>query len=250
MRKPPQHCQPRVAGRVDRWQTGLARLLWPSICLLCRCRGAFGLDLCPACEADLVPNSHACSTCAEPLPVAAEASVCGACLQHPPAFDSGYVPFRYAYPIDHLVRGLKFRGDLACGRVLGELFTARLRARAVPLPELIVPVPLARQRYRQRGFNQANELALPLRRVTRIAVRNDLVIRHRETAEQAALDLESRRKNVRRAFTMAASLPARHVAILDDVVTTGSTVGEVARVLRSAGAERVEVWAICRTGRK
>lgn len=245
----PQHCQPRVTRQVDRWRARFARLLWPSICLLCRCRGPFGLDLCPACEADLVPNGHACSICAEPLPVADEASICGVCVQHPPAFESSYVPFRYAYPIDHLVRGLKFRADLACGRVLGELFAARVLARATALPELIVPVPLAQQRYRQRGFNQAKELALPVRRVTRIPVRNDLVIRHRETAEQAALDLESRRKNVRRAFTMAAPLAARHVAILDDVVTSGSTVGEVAHVLRSAGAERVEVWAICRTGR-
>jgi ComF family protein len=200
------------------------RFLWPAVCILCRRRGAFGLDLCPGCEADFVPND-------------------------PPQIESGYVPFRYAYPIDHLVRGLKFRGDLACGRVLGELFAARVLARAVALPELIIPVPLAQQRYRQRGFNQANELALPLRRVTGIPVRNDLVIRHRETAEQAVLDPEGRRKNVRRAFKMAAPLPARHVAILDDVVTTGSTVGEVARVLRSAGAERVEVWAICRAGR-
>jgi len=249
MRRAPQHCQPCVIRRVDRWREGLARVLWPSICILCRSRGAFGLDLCTACEADLVPNGHACSICAEPLPAADEASVCGACVQHPPAFECSYVPFRYAYPINHLVRNLKFRGDLACGRVLGELFAARVVARAVALPELIIPVPLAQQRYRQRGFNQANELALPVRRVTRIPVRNDLVIRHRETAEQAALDLESRRKNVRRAFSMAASLPARHVAILDDVVTTGSTVGELARVLHSAGAERVAVWAICRAGR-
>jgi ComF family protein len=224
MRKASQHCQPGVIRRVDSWRAGLARLLWPSICILCRSRGAFSLDLCPACDADLVPNdAH--------------------------EIESGYVPFRYAYPIDHLVRGLKFRGELACGRVLGELFAARVLANAVTLPELIIPVPLARRRYLQRGFNQANELALPIQRATRIPVRNDLVIRHRETAEQATLDPASRRKNVRRAFTMVAPLPARHVAILDDVVTTGSTVAEVARVLRAAGAERIEIWAICRAGK-
>jgi ComF family protein len=224
MRKASQHCQPGVIRRVDRWRASLARLLWPSICILCRSRGAFSLDLCPACEADLAPNdAH--------------------------ELESGYVPFRYAYPIDHLVRGLKFRGELACGRVLGELFAARVVANAVTLPELIIPVPLGRQRYLRRGFNQAHELALPIQCATRIPVRNDLVIRHRETAEQAALDPESRRKNVRRAFTVVAPLPARHVAILDDVVTTGSTAAEVANVLRAAGAERVDVWAICRAGR-
>lgn len=207
------------------------------------------MDLCPACEADLVPNGYACSTCAEPLPAAGEPSICGACLRHPPAFESSFVPFRYVYPIDHLVRGLKFRGELACGRVLGELFAARVLARGAVLPELIIPVPLAQRRYRERGFNQANELALPIRRATRIPVHNDLVVRYRETAEQAALDLEGRRKNVRHAFAFVGSLPARHVAILDDVVTTGSTVREVARVLGGAGAERIEVWAVCRAGR-
>jgi ComF family protein len=183
------------------------------------------------------------------LPAADEPLICGACRLRPPACDSSLVPFRYAYPIDHLVRGLKFRGELACGRVLGEMFAARVLARAAALPELIIPVPLAQQRYHQRGFNQANELALPVRRATGIPVRNDLVVRHRETAAQAALDLESRRKNVRRAFSTLGPMPAQHIAILDDVVTTGSTVGEVARVLRSAGVQRIEVWAICRAGR-
>ena len=186
--------------------------------------------------------------CAEPLPGASGAPrICGACLADPPPFDSSFVPFRYAYPLDHLVQGLKFRNELACGRVLGELFARCLVARGAPLPEVIVPVPLALRRYRQRGYNQASELALSIRRITGAAVRSDIAVRQRETAEQAGLDRKARRRNVTGAFAIAAPLQARHVAILDDVVTTGSTVRELAKVLRCSGVERLEVWAIART---
>jgi ComF family protein len=173
--------------------------------------------------------------------------VCGACLHDPPPFCSSFVPFRFAYPLDHLVRGLKFRNDLPCGRVLGQLFAGCLLARSEPLPEAIVPVPLAPRRYRQRGYNQASELALAIRRATGAAVRSDVAIRRRETAEQAGLDRKARRRNVTGAFAVVAPLHALHVAILDDVVTTGSTVRELAQVLREAGAERIEIWAIART---
>jgi ComF family protein len=185
--------------------------------------------------------------CAEPLPAAYGPRICGACLRDPPPFESSFVPYRYAYPLDHLVQGLKFRNELACGRVLGQLFAGCLLARGAPLPDAIVPVPLAPRRYRQRGYNQAIELALSIRRVTGVAVRSDVATRQRETAEQAGLDRKARRRNVTGAFAAVVPLQARHIAILDDVVTTGSTVRELADVLRQAGAARIEVWAIART---
>ena len=206
------------------------------------------MDLCGDCAADLARNEPACTVCAEPLPGASsEMRVCGTCLRDPPPFTSSFVPFRYAYPLDHLVQGLKFRNELACGRVLGQLFAGCLLARGTPLPDAIIPVPLALRRYRQRGYNQASELALPIRRVTGVAVRSDLAIRQRETAEQAGLDRKARRRNLTGAFAAVAPLHALHVAILDDVVTTGSTVRELADVLRRAGAEQIEIWAIART---
>jgi ComF family protein len=173
--------------------------------------------------------------------------MCGECLRDPPAFSAGFAPYRYAYPLDHLVRGLKFRGELACGRALGHIFSRLVRARGEPLPQTIVPVPLAPRRYRQRGYNQATELALAIRSVTGVTVTTDVAIRQRETAEQAGLDRGARRQNVKGAFATIAPLRARRVAILDDVVTTGSTVRELARVLRQAGAEQIVVWAIART---
>ena len=131
--------------------------------------------------------------------------------------------------------------------MLGELFSQCLLAHGAPLPEAVVPVPLALRRYRERGYNQASELALAIRRITHVTVKSDIVIRQRETTEQAGLDRKARHKNVRGAFTAVAPLRARSVAILDDVVTTGSTVRELAKVLLEAGAEQVAVWSIART---
>jgi ComF family protein len=240
-------CQPRVQNWVDRSRRWLARALWPTSCLLCGAAGDEDIDLCRDCAADLSRNEPACSVCAEPLPAACGPRLCGACLSDPPPFESSLVPFRYAYPLDHLVQGLKFRNELACGHVLGRLFAVSLLARGAPLPEAIVPVPLALRRYRKRGYNQAIELALSIRRVTGLAVRSEVASRQRETAEQAGLDRKARRRNVTGAFAIVAPLRERHIAILDDVVTTGSTARELAAVLRQAGAERIEVWAIART---
>lgn len=236
---------------VDKCVQGLERLFWPSTCVLCGQEGEPGFDLCRPCEADLPANSLACAICAQPLTgEGAATAICGACLQHPPPFQASFAPFRYAYPVDRLIQGLKFRRELAYGRVLGELFAQRLmRERTGPMPGLIVPVPLAPRRYRERGYNQASELARPIHRATGVPVRADVVVRRRETLEQAALDRKERRKNVRRAFALVSALPTHHVAILDDVVTTGSTVSELAKVLRLAGATQIEVWAIARAGK-
>lgn len=244
-------CQPHAHAAVDGWPERIRGFLWPSTCLLCCRPGQPDLDLCAPCEADLPLNAFACSQCAEPLSGdAAVAVICGRCLRRPPGFQTSCVPYRYGYPIDRLVQGLKYRREIACGRVLGRLFAKRMLAvRNGPMPQLIIPVPLAPRRYRQRGYNQAGELALPIGKMTGISVRNDLVMRTRETQEQTALDQKARRKNLRRAFEIAAKLPAPHVAILDDVVTTGSTVDELAKVLRRAGAKRIEVWAVARAGR-
>jgi ComF family protein len=245
-----ESCQPLAQRWVDRGRDWLAKLLWPGTCLLCGRATGSGFDLCSDCVADLPRNEPACVMCAEPLPASGAAvRTCGECLLDPPPFCRSFVPYRYAYPLDHLVRGLKFRNELACGRVLGELFSRCWLARGESLPEAVIPVPLAPRRYRERGYNQASELALAIQRATGAIVRTDVVIRQRETAEQVGLDRKARRKNVRGAFTVVAPLRARAVAILDDVVTTGSTARELASLLREAGAQQVALWAIARTAR-
>jgi ComF family protein len=195
---------------------------------------------------DLRLNSTACVRCALPLHHSDTSSLCGRCLRRSPYFDRSVVPFKYAYPLDHLIRGLKFRERLSYGRVCGSLFAQVWRAHCSEPPDILVPVPLGERRYRTRGYNQAQEIARTISRALAIPVRKDLVQRVRETSEQVGLKRKERRRNVRGAFVVSKALDAKRVAIVDDVVTTGSTVNEIARVLRRAGAEHVEVWAIAR----
>jgi ComF family protein len=198
-----------------------------------------------------VPNPYACSVCAQPLvDGSAQPAVCGSCQLARPKFDASFIPYRYAYPVDRLIHRLKYHGDLSVGRVLGELFVERLRSeRGSRLPEVIVPVPLATGRFRTRGFNQAIELAETIARSSGLAWQAGIVERTRETQEQAGLPRKQRRHNVRGAFELMRRPQHSHVAILDDVVTTGSTVNEIAKVLRRAGVEKIEVWAVARAAR-
>jgi ComF family protein len=244
--------------RVDAWlhraraalQTSLAAL-WPPQCVLCGGAGQRpDRDLCAGCEMDLPRNDHCCSVCAEPLQSAIEGLVCGACLRHPPRFDRCVAPYRYAYPLDHMVRALKYGSAVAHGRVLADVFARSvLPIEREAWPEILLPVPLGRARFIKRGYNQALELATHLARELAIPLHTDVLVRARDTREQAGLDRKARRKNLRNAFALVRPLPAAHVAIVDDVVTTGSTANEIARVLKRAGAEKVEVWAIARAGR-
>lgn len=209
-------------------------------CVLC---GAPGTPLCAGCEADLPRLGNACERCGEPLPVA---GICGECLREPPPFDRTRAAFRYASPLSELVLRLKFQGALHLAKLLGELLAGHLSVTG-PRPDLIIPVPLHPARLASRGYNQALELGRPLARALGASLAPNLCRRVRDTATQSRLDLEERRRNVRGAFAVTGAVPP-HVAILDDVITTGATLGELARVLRRAGARYVEAWALARTG--
>jgi ComF family protein len=157
----------------------------------------------------------------------------------------------YDYPLDHLIRGLKYRGNVAYGRLLGHLFARELQARRTdPLPQLLIPVPLAYRRFRHRGYNQAIELGRSIERQLSIRLCTDVIERSRETAEQAGLTRPARRRNIKGAFALLRPIEAEHIAIIDDVITTGSTVNEISRVLKRAGVRRIEVWAIARAAQE
>lgn len=175
------------------------------------------------------------------------ALVCGECQQHPPTFDSAFAPLLYQPPVDFLVKELKFHGRLAVAELLGRWLAEALKNRTDALPECIIPVPLHLTRLRERGFNQALEIAQPVARRLAIALRFDSVRRIIPTVPQSQLDAQMRRTNVQGAFMVNRPIQARHVAIIDDVTTTGSTVTEIAKALRAAGVERIEVWVCART---
>lgn len=227
------------------WVDSAARWLLPTRCLLCGAPGDVDRDLCAGCAGDLQPNVLACTRCAEPLAVTAE--LCGRCQKKPPPFAAAFVPFRYAWPLDGLEARFKFHGSLAAGRVLAELWIERWRDAPPPAPQALVAVPLHASRLRRRGYNQALELARPLARTLEIPLRHDLLRRTRATSQQSELDRRGRLRNVRGAFVAGSVDGLEHVAVLDDVMTTGSTLAECARVLTRAGIARVDVWALARS---
>lgn len=222
---------------------GTLDALLPSHCLLCGARGQGGLSLCPDCAADMPCNTACCAHCALPLEV--PAPLCGRCIRHPPPWDAAWVPFRYEWPLSQLESRYKFSADLAAGQTLARLWIGS--PRPTELPQAIVPVPLHHSRLRRRGYNQALELARPLARALDLPLLRDALQRTRPTGAQTELTAVQRRRNVRGAFLAPGKkgLP-EHVAVLDDVFTTGATLGECTRVLKRAGIARVDVWALAR----
>lgn len=228
----------------------LDRIL-PPRCLLCGDPGAHCLAvgcmaLCAGCLQDLPRNERPCARCAQPLPGTAadlpELSVCGDCLWHPPPWAAIHVPFLYGPPLDWLVRRLKFHGDLAAGRLLGQLLARELHP-LLPGGEAIVPVPLHPARLRERGYNQATELARPLARALGGWIEHGALERHGSRTPQMELSARERRRNVRRAFTAVRPPAADRVLLIDDVVTTASTVREAARALGGRPDESTLVLA-------
>jgi ComF family protein len=222
--------------------------LYPPTCVLCGAPGHDGLDLCARCFADLPAVGLCCSSCALPLPATQTAdTLCGACQRHPPPFLVCRCAFRYENPLPALISGAKFRARLDLTRVLGQCLAISLRNRGADIPDLILPVPLHAKRLRERGYNQALEIARTVGRALSTPVEIHSCVRVLATPPQAGLEQKERQRNIRGAFDMVRPVDAGHVAILDDVVTTGSTVSELAKVLLKNGVKRVDVWAVART---
>lgn len=225
----------------------MLRFLYPAHCLLCGDAGVRGRDICRACFGELPWNRRPCPRCAAPLPPDAEERLCGNCLKSLPAWDKAKSPLTYGYPVDRLIQRFKFDGDLPVGRLLAELLADYLAAGS-ERPDCIVPMPLHPARLRERGFNQAVELARPVGKKLKIPVRLDLCARVRATDVQSKLDAAERKKNLRDAFAVKNAVDGKHIAILDDVVTTGTTVESLTRTLKDAGARAVSVWCVARAG--
>lgn len=228
---------------VNKW------LIIEQTCLLCdeRCQSE---PLCSACEADLPWLDGRCLVCAVPLP--SRGLVCGECLKRPPAFDHVEVPWRFAFPVDALISRFKHQAHWPYGRLLGERLAHHLQhayADGLPRPDALLPVPLARRRLRQRGFNQAQMLAQWLSRALAITLEARTLERLIDTPPQQQLDAATRRRNLRQAFALSgeAAVSGRHLALVDDVLTTGATAEALASLLKRAGAARVDVYCLART---
>ena len=215
----------------------LARLVFGGTCFLCR--GAAHAMLCGPCDAELPRlREPLCPRCALASPSGA---ICGRCLAQAPHYDATVAALAYAFPADALIHALKFRGELALAPFLGKLILEKISTEEV---DCLVPVPLSGARLRERGYNQAVEIA----RHVGGRLELDGCARERDAPPQAGLDREARRRNVRGAFRCTRSFKGERIAVIDDVMTTGATLDELARALKAAGAERVVNWVACRTG--
>lgn len=226
----------------------LLETVYPPVCVLCAAPGVGARDLCAACAADLPWVGRACERCGRQLAPTA-GLVCGRCLRRPPPYADVFAPLRYAEPVDRLIAEFKFRGRVAHAGLFGDLLIEAAEASGRHPPELLLPVPLHRSRLRERGYNQAVELARPLARHWGVRLDAFALRRVRATTAQMRLPAKQRLKNVRAAFALrdGVRLPSS-VALVDDVMTTGATVGELAKLLQRAGVRRVEVWVLARAG--
>ena len=237
-------CQPNSPCMVYNWLKNKQR------CLLCDESADGTLAICTNCEAELPWLGGHCQVCALPLP--SHGLVCGACLKKPPRFTKVEIPWRYAFPIDSLINRFKHQAKWPLGRLLGELLSHHLLHAfddGLVRPDLLLPVPLADKRQRQRGFNQAGLLAQWLSASLQLPQQAHWLQRTLDTPAQQQLDAATRKRNLRKAFALAADsqVAGLHVALVDDVLTTGATAESLARLLKKAGAVRVDVYCLART---
>ena len=221
-------------------------------CLLCLGSAAGIAEcICPACLDDLPWLGTACRQCA--LPLAEADRLCDQCLHSPPAFSQVIAPFLYRFPLDSVIPAFKYQHKLTYGRLMARLLLQAVehhyREQDQALPDLLLPLPLHRARQAQRGYNQALELARPIARQLAIPLDRRNLLRRRATTSQQGLNAEQRRHNLQDAFICRypEQLHGKHLVLLDDVLTTGTTVNEASRTLLGAGAASVSVWCIART---
>lgn len=202
----------------------LLNKLFPYICVLCGLPSACQQDLCHGCKADLPWIKN-------PLP------------------DNTIALFNYQKPINHLIRELKFNGKLIYARILGELMAEKLKHYYAQqdLPEIIIPVPLHKKRLCERGFNQAIELARPIAKTLKIPLDVHSCMRIKHTEAQALMPAKQRGNNIQHAFAIRKNIGAKHIAIIDDVMTTGNTINELHSTLYASNIKKIDIWLCAKT---
>lgn len=221
--------------------TRLYSNLLPIPCLLCGvlCKSQ---PLCTDCIEDFPKLDNCCPRCATPLTTNIN---CGHCLNHPPEQNKSISLFAYQRPIDRLIADFKYHDKLYLSKFFADLMFEKLQHNT--LPELLIPIPLHSRRLKTRGYNQALELAKNLSHHLNIPISKNSLIRTRDTAPQASLPYDQRKRNMRRAFKLSGGLLPKHIALIDDVHTTGHTANAAAKLLRQNGVIKIELWTIART---
>ena len=211
--------------------------------------------LCKPCENDLPYLGHACKQCAIPLDTDT-VTLCAQCQRKPPAQDHALSVFLYDPPIDQLISQFKFHQRLSYGRLLGILMAKHIKQHyqqhPQESPQAIIAVPLSRKRLAERGFNQAEKLSRPIAKELNLPILQRICQRNRDTPAQLSLPAKDRQKNLRNAFDITRPLTLkgeaiRHIALIDDVMTTGATLESLAKTVKQSGVETVSLWSLART---
>lgn len=227
----------------------LTHRMFPGCCCLCDGPGYKGLDLCEVCLKCLPINAVCCSRCAAPLEHASLEGMilCGSCLREKSPITQTVAAYIFDFPTDYIVRSLKFKGEEKYARLIGGLLAQHVEDMQVSVPDCLIPVPLHRRRYLERGFNQAELIAAYCGSRLGLPIIRKALIRCRNTPPQTGFGRRLRHKNLKGAFQVVSgtSLP-KHIALIDDVITTGSTVREISKLLVQSGVERIDVWAFAR----
>lgn len=234
-----------------RFSNAIIQTIFPWQCCLCQHRSDLARDLCSVCEPLLIEAGDRCYRCGIFLKDKQEIIHCQTCLEKPPQYDRLCTIFNYETPVVEMITHFKFGRKLNYGRVLGEFLAKKVISEwynlpHAPLPEAIVPVPLHLSRLGDRGFNQSLELLQPLKQVNKFRILKDSCIKLRRTKSQSKLNATHRKQNLHKVFKVVKPVPYEHIAIMDDIVTTGSTVNALSTVLKEAGVACIDVWCIAR----
>lgn len=235
---------------VNYWSI-IKHFLLPARCLLCNAtlNPEQPSGLCEPCTLKLPWLNKSCERCALPISSPSEGPyLCGKCQQSPPSFTRCHALFHYQYPVDRMITHLKFHHKLLYADCFGELLSQHLKFHYLhqPLPDLIIPVPLHWKRLRERGFNQAEEIARYCAARLNLKMESHLCRRHKNTAHQMDLPAKERRKNLKNAFYSQPFKTGTRVALVDDVMTTGATLNELSRCLKKSGCAEVHLWCVAR----
>ncbi|MDF1689408.1 MAG: ComF family protein [Cycloclasticus sp.] len=232
-----------IYENIDNWSNIVQSKLYPLTCFICEQQGHNGLDLCSHCLNDLKPITPSCSICN--IQLTTKSSICGRCLKTPPSFDQIISLYQYEGIAQFLLQSLKFQARHSCARTMGKLM-ARHFTQLNKQPDLLLAVPLHAKRLRERGFNQSELIVQYIQKALDAPLNQHSLKRVVNTASQTTLKPPERRKNLKNAFHYTPVKDINSVAIIDDVVTTGSTANEIAKTLKKQGVQHVEVWSFAR----
>jgi ComF family protein len=223
-------------------RSAIERILPAQPCVLCGSMSHDGL-WCADCDQALpyLATPH-CPVCALPT---SGGKTCGQCLQQPPLFTSTTAVFSYAFPLDKLIQAMKYGEQLALASAFAKKLVLRIDKDA--LPDHVLPMPLHPAKLRERGFNQSLLLAAAVARELHLKLLPGSCQRVRDTPPQSALPWKERDKNVRNAFRCDADLTGKHIALVDDVLTTGASLNALAKAVHQRGAEKISAWVVART---